>query len=584
MSGDDRDDIEEGEVRSLLGVREPRVRLPAYATVVERARRPRLALVPLAGAIAAVVFLAAAGIWFSSRLPSAVANPTPGPSQSAVCEPSASAVVGPLSLGTSLRTVLEAITPSDPQSNQLRWVLRFTVPSGAPGPATITSRAQITVSGRSGLQVLGYDLLEPAQRALGEGEVLTVGPCQTVRLVVRAGGPLLEGTFPYELTIDKVGLPEGGTVSARYSLQLSCNNRAFTCTPVAAGTTPAPTPTPVAGILSPHFGVIYQGVRQGYEKGSAPLVRREGETSTVAELAPSFFNQFAGAVSPDGRRAVYFAQPQNEPWALYLLDGARPTDLRKLTVIDGEIPGGSLVWAADGSGVAFAVLDQGANQGVTPRYSAIRTLDITSGKVTELARVTDGSAYALVGWDRAPATLAALMVPHGAPASTYVVFGSSGRRTWQLDGEYSVYGAPNGRDVVGIRCAAGTGCSLWTWTLADFDTRVDRKVGPGLSLGFVGFRPNSNDLGLFVSSSASPSAQTIELWSADAGQRVIYGPVEQMPDAMFFRADGSAVIVSTRPTETLVVDLRTKAVSSLPQPVPSAPFEIGRPVASIALD
>ncbi len=220
---------------------------------------------------------------------------------------------------------------------------------------------------------------------------------------------------------------------------------------------------------------------------------------------------------------------------------------------------------------------------MTPKYSAIRTLDITSGKATEVARLTDGSAYVLVGWDRPRSTLAALIVPHGSPPSTYVVVGSSSR-TWQLDGDYAVYGAPNGRDVVGIRCAAATGCSLWTWTLADFGNRVDRTLGAGLSIGFIGFRPNSSDIGLLVSANTSPAAQTIELWSAAAGRREAYGPLAQLPDSMFFRADGSALIVSTRPTETLVIDLGSRAVSPLPVPVPKTGLEIGRPVASIALD
>jgi hypothetical protein len=332
--------------------------------------------------------------------------------------------------------------------------------------------------------------------------------------------------------------------------------------------------------LRPEFAVIYDGIRQGYAKGSAPLVRREGETNiAVGELAPSFFEQFIGAVSPDGRRAIYFAQRQGEPWTLYLLDGAKPNDQRVLKTMPGEIPSGTPVWSSDG-GIAYVVLDEGANQGVTPKYSAIRTLDISTGTVAEIARVNDGSAYSVVGWDRTHATVAAVLAPDRAPATKYLVFSGSGPRSWTLDGQYSMYAANSG-DVAGTRCDASTKeCSLWTWTLDDFGSRVDRKVGSNLSV--IGWRDGTGELVLLT---GAPGAvpDRVALWSASRGLRSIARVSGSGYSRPFLRADGSAVIVQASQTQALIVDLADGIVSPFPLHSPNAQFEPNRLRASIRI-
>jgi hypothetical protein len=338
--------------------------------------------------------------------------------------------------------------------------------------------------------------------------------------------------------------------------------------------------TQAGGPLRAEFAVIYDGVRQGYDKGSAPLVRREGETNfAVGELAPSFFNQFIGAVSPDGRRAVYFAQREGQPWTLYLLDGAKPNDQRVLKPIPGEIPNGFPLWSSDGGGVAYVVLDEGANQGVKPKYSAIRTLDLVSGAVTETARASDGSSYSVVGWERASSTLAAVISPYAAPATSYLVFSPSGPKTWTLDGQYSMYAAPNGRDVAGVRCDAPMKeCSLWTWTLDDFGSKVDRKLGSNLSI--ISWRPGTNELGLLVGN-ANTVPDQIELWSLGGAPRFVAQIRGAAFGRPFFRADGSALIVQTSQTGASLVDLVNIAVSTFPLHSPEAQGESNRLRASI---
>src|SRR3989449_4781927 len=241
----------------------------------QESRRPGLALTALAAAVILLLALVGWETWPRTDYPSALSSPSASPIAPA-CEQSApAALVGPRTSGLWLRTALEAVQPSDPRTNQLRWLVRFTVPSGAPRAAILDVRARLTVAGQAGLQVLGYELVEPTQRPVREDELIDVAPCQTAVLAIRTAGPLLDGTFSYELLIEKVGLPEGATVTERFALDLACSNRTFTCSPAAVGATPMPTPTPAAGVLDPHFGIIYSGTWADVGVRTPPLVRRE---------------------------------------------------------------------------------------------------------------------------------------------------------------------------------------------------------------------------------------------------------------------------------------------------------------------
>ncbi len=265
----------------------------------------------------------------------------------------------------------------------------------------------------------------PARRA-GRAPL---GSCRTRRggPTLLAGEAALERRTPRFIVVAAavgvvvLALVAGNALAARRSSVAGPDQPSTPAASVEPAAAAGPSATPRSIGLQPDFGFIYSGVRPGYGKGSAPVVRREGELSVVAELAPSFFNGFTGAISPDGRLSAYFAQPQNKPWTLYLLDGARPNEQRELLTIPDDIPGGRPVWSPDGKGVAFVVLNKEANQGVKPLYSAIRTIDLASGAVTERARIEGGSHYEFVGWDRARSTLAATVAPDREAANTYVV-------------------------------------------------------------------------------------------------------------------------------------------------------------------
>jgi hypothetical protein len=359
--------------------------------------------------------------------------------------------------------------------------------------------------------------------------------------------------------------------------------------PSASGsptTTPAPTPSSGAAVLKPGFGVIYWGPRQGWEPGSGPQILPEGRTASVGELAQSYFNQFHGTVSPDGRRAIYAAQPDlNGPWGYYLLDGSKPTEQRRLLALPNENPG-SVVWSPDMSAIAFTAQDAGATQGVTPKYDSIRTLDLATGAVRELARITDGSYYQIVGWDKSAGTLAAQINPYPpveGKRSTYLVIGPSGTKTMPVDGPSAYAASPDARTVVGLQCSAATACSLWTWPLADYGARADQHLPAGLSMNVVGFRPGTNDVGLTVFEQSGNSGR-MALWSASAGLRTVYPfPAGRSPTGgWFFRADGSAAVVNFGVGEDLVIDIATGQSTRLP--MFDSQTSYSRSEASIRLD
>lgn len=594
MSRDEleRDIAEENEVRGLLRERDRRLVVPPFSAVEERAARGH----PLrtAAALSGALLLLVAAVVAARALPKPAEPASPSASPAAVAPsacpaPGAAALAGPRQHGRWLLASLEAIEPTDRQTNQLHWVIRFTVPRDAPGPAGVSVGVSIeagpeipgTARRRHMLHVLGYELRDVPGQPVREGEQLRIEPCGSLALVVRTAGPLSDGVFPYTVRVEKVALPEGRTEPATVEVTLACSNRTFSCARADPSATATPGATAVPGVLAPDFAVIYDGVRTGLEKGSAPQVRREGETRAVGELAPSFFNQFNGAVSPDGRRAVYFATGAGS-WALYLLDGARPNEQRRLAEIRGEIPGGRPVWSGDGSGVAFTVLDESANQGVRPTYSALRTIEIATGEVRELARAPAGSAYAAVGWDRARSIIAATLHPHGQQTgTTYVAISSSGTRTWAMDAGYSIAASPRTHEVAGVRCEAARGCSLWLWPLGDFGSRRDLRVTAS-SLGLLGWRPGADEVALMVGSSDPGKPGDIELVSSSGARRVAY-PLTTLSERPFFRADGRALIVPLRLDEAIVVDLASGLVSPLPLPAPLVPWELGRLAASIRL-
>lgn len=200
-------------------------------------------------ALAALLVLACSPRVASGPAPTATSIATPtATTASSVVPPSAAAcrnvyqqgdqpIVAPRKSGQSLEVALDAVRPG--QNGHNRWMVRFFVPSGAPGNAVIPLDAAVT--GPAGaLQTFGYVAGPPNAGTAPVTQPVTVVPCgqqptppptSAVVLGVETSA-VTSGT--YTLTWRGIRRPEGDTASETWTVALTCS-----VSPGAPGATPA---------------------------------------------------------------------------------------------------------------------------------------------------------------------------------------------------------------------------------------------------------------------------------------------------------------------------------------------------------
>lgn len=141
-------------------------------------------------------------------------------------------IVPPRTSGQHLRVALDAVRPGESGHN--RWMVRFYVPSSAPGNAEVPLRA--SASGPSGaLQVFGYDVGPPNAESARITNPLVLTPCRAGTVAPGTEGWIAilgvetsaVATGSYTFAIEGLRLPEGTTTTERWTVTL-------TCTPAAA--------------------------------------------------------------------------------------------------------------------------------------------------------------------------------------------------------------------------------------------------------------------------------------------------------------------------------------------------------------
>lgn len=301
--------------------------------------------------------------------------------------------------------------------------------------------------------------------------------------------------------------------------------------------------------------------RYGLVIGTA--VRSEGDPRKIAELAasPSY-----GAVSPDGRRLAYWEAPPGagEARVLRLFDIAAPAQERVLVMLPATeradvSTGGGVVWSNDGSSlligvrsVAYAFTPPPVG-GERPLYAALREVDVASGAVGEVARLTASLPLRPVAWDRTSRTAAAVGIGGGGYTGSYVVAreGVAPTTTPMCCNILPAVGAPDASRVLAISFDPR---ALFIWPLADPGRRTTMDAAAGERIDRAIWR-NSRDIVVLIGGDA-PAAQRIEVWSLDGARRVVLRDVR---DLAAVRPDGSAAIVSGQ-----VVDLDSGARWSIP--------------------
>jgi len=186
---------------------------------------------------AAVAAAAVLALAVASQFPLTTGPVAAPPSSRPTPIPSGCAQPSPLDLArhATTPTLISSIASvtGDAAAKELRWNIRFLATTDAPAAASINIQAAVT-SGASPLRVLGYDLIDPAQRSLREGDTVAVPACQAVTLAVRTSTPPFDGVGIYEVRIPRLTSPEGTAVSESLRVRLLCSNRDRTCSPAAA--------------------------------------------------------------------------------------------------------------------------------------------------------------------------------------------------------------------------------------------------------------------------------------------------------------------------------------------------------------
>ena len=309
---------------------------------------------------------------------------------------------------------------------------------------------------------------------------------------------------------------------------------AVTATPIPSATATASISSPASAALpgAERFAVIVD--KPCAPPGTPPYVRREDRHEVIGTLGNGYLCQFNGAVSPDGRRLAYwhFESAGTSELALYQ-GGASSSTLVRL----GDEFLSNVVWSADGTGLLFVAM-KGGVQGVAPEYAALRTLDLASGSIQELTRVS-GRYLAALAWDRQERVTAAAETAASGGAGAYLVITEARaiKRNEMPATLILAKASPDATLMMGVSPPDGV---IRYWPLTNFDDQKELRPAAGSYAGIAAWRPGARELAVVVTT--PPGSQAVELWSLD-GTRHRLVEFSGQRGGLFFRPDGSALFI-----------------------------------------
>lgn len=308
-------------------------------------------------------------------------------------------------------------------------------------------------------------------------------------------------------------------------------------TATVAATTPAP-------LLSDSRGFI------AVPRDAAPAeIRRETETAPISTLRGQ---GFIGSVSGTGRRVAYWVTTDGATRELRVFDVTAPDqDSTLATVLDTE-RGAAAIWSSDRTGLVAVVESSGrAGTGEAPEpFSALRVVDTPTRSIHEISRLTDGSQYWAVGWDR---------ITHLVGACVYGGADHLGI-AWAVIGEDALSsrvpmesGIPastivaSGNDVLGVL----NGSVIRVWTLASYNDHREFGAASGEHIAFARWKPGADEIVVLV-------ADRLEIWPKAGGERRIIARGLPAASDLLVGADGALAFVTfDGGASALAVDLVT---------------------------
>jgi len=276
------------------------------------------------------------------------------------------------------------------------------------------------------------------------------------------------------------------------------------------------------------------------------------------------------SVSPDGKR-IAFVYQSGTTWQIRTFTTARPSDVTTLVDLtgSGEISS-RLVWAGDGSNALLfeatkETRGQGGGDNLIWEYSALRTIDVGTKAVRELARIS-GQNHKLspLAWLPAQQLAGAIEVEPLGPVASYVVVRNGSIERTALTPKSNAARFSASRDGQRILMTGDT--SLRWWPVGSPAAAKDLAAQNGEQLAFAEFRPGADEIGVDV-----PAGGRFEIWKLDGQRRVV---ATRVTGFRHWRADGTGAFVSPDPNTVLLLDPNTGSTV----PVPGGGFPIAETV------
>jgi hypothetical protein len=287
--------------------------------------------------------------------------------------------------------------------------------------------------------------------------------------------------------------------------------------------------TPAGPLLSDSRGFI---VVPG--NSIAAELRRETDAAPIGELRG---RGFIGAVSGTGRRVAYWLTSEGATRELRVFDvTAADQDTSLATVLDIE-RGAGAVWSSDRTGILVVVESSGrAGTAEAPGpFSALRVVDTPTRSIHEISRVTDGSQYWPVGWDRVSRLVGACVYGADGMGIAWAVVGEDAlsARVPMDDGIPALTIRASGNDVLGVQNAS----VIRVWTLASYTQHLEFGASAGERIAFARWRPGADDIIVLI-------ADRLELWPKGGGARRVVAQGLPSANDLLVGADGTLAFVT----------------------------------------
>jgi hypothetical protein len=325
----------------------------------------------------------------------------------------------------------------------------------------------------------------------------------------------------------------------------------------------APTPTP-APLLSATATPNAPGPLLSDSRGfialpgaaAAAELRRETDPAPISTVRGQ---GFIGAVSGTGRRVAYWVTVDGATRELRVFDVTAPDqDTTLATVLDTE-RGAAAVWSSDRTGLVAVVESSGrAGTGEPPGpFSALRVVDTPTRSIHEISRLTDGSQYWPVGWDRVTRLVGACAYA-GADVMgiAWVVVGEDAlsSRIPMEAGIPAVTIRASGNDVLGVV----NGRVIRVWTLASYNSHSEFGAAPGERITFARWKTGADEIVVLV-------ADRLEVWPKGGGDRRVVARGLAAASDLLVSSDGVlAFVTSDNGASAIAVDLASGRTAPLP--------------------